>query len=92
MAGSTAPYIHLPFFYSDLFDLGYEAVGLLNSTFQVVEEWKEEFREGVLYYLHEERVAGVLLWNTWGQLDPARRLIAESGPYTSGTVIGRLPA
>ena len=27
MAGASKPYDHLPFFYSDLFDLGYEAVG-----------------------------------------------------------------
>jgi len=27
MAGQATPYTHLPFFYSDLFDLGYEAVG-----------------------------------------------------------------
>ena len=27
MAGANEPYDHLPFFYSDMFDLGYEAVG-----------------------------------------------------------------
>src|SRR5437016_2941362 len=27
MAGRATPYTHLPFFYSDLFELGYEAVG-----------------------------------------------------------------
>ena len=31
MAGAGAPYEHLPFFYSDLFDVGYEAVGELDS-------------------------------------------------------------
>ena len=31
MAGEPMPYHHLPFFYSDLFDLGYEAVGDINS-------------------------------------------------------------
>jgi 3-phenylpropionate/trans-cinnamate dioxygenase ferredoxin reductase component len=31
MAGSNEPYHHLPFFYSDLFDLGYEAVGEVDS-------------------------------------------------------------
>ena len=32
MAGAPDPYHHLPFFYSDLFDLGYEAVGELDPT------------------------------------------------------------
>ena len=31
MAGLARPYDYLPFFYSDLFDLGYEAVGDLDA-------------------------------------------------------------
>ncbi len=30
MAGDQSPYTHLPSFYSDLFDLGYEAVGAMD--------------------------------------------------------------
>jgi len=30
------------------------------------------------------RVRGVLLWNTWGQVDAARALIAEAGPFSDG--------
>jgi len=41
MAGMAAPYHHLPFFYSDLFDLGYEAVGELDSRLETVADWKE---------------------------------------------------
>jgi 3-phenylpropionate/trans-cinnamate dioxygenase ferredoxin reductase component len=81
MAGARRPYDHLPFFYSDLFDLGYEAVGEVSTRHQVVEDWKERFREGVIYYLGEGRVRGVLLWNTWGQVEAARALIAEAGPF-----------
>lgn len=91
MAGTPVPYTHLPFFYSDLFDLGYEAVGELDSRYEMVEEWKEEFKEGVVYYIHEQRVRGVLLWNTWGQVDHARSLIGEAGPFNAGNVKGRLP-
>lgn len=76
MAGEEEPYHHLPFFYSDLFELGYEAVGELDSRLEIVEDWKEEFREGVVYYLQNQRVRGVLLWNTWGQVENARALIA----------------
>ena len=76
MAGQASPYHHLPFFYSDLFDLGYEAVGELGSGMDLVEDWVEPFRQGVVYYLKEGRVRGVLLWNTWDQVDNARGLIA----------------
>ena len=91
MAGHGAPYTHLPFFYSDLFDLGYEAVGDLDARQETVVDWKEPFREGVIYYLKDGRVRGVLLWNTWGQVDHARALIAERGPFKPADLKGRLP-
>ncbi len=91
MAGAPEPYHHLPFFYSDLFELGYEAVGELDPRLETVSEWKQPFREGVIYYLKEGRVRGVLLWNTWGQVDAARALIAEPGPFTAQSLRGRLP-
>ena len=91
MAGAGRRYDHLPFFYSDLFDLGYEAVGDLSSRHQTVQDWKEKFREGVIYYLDGGRVRGVLLWNTWGQVDAARALIAEPGPFRPEHLAGRLP-
>src|SRR5690554_543378 len=79
MAGLNEPYHHLPFFYSDLFDLGYEAVGELNPHLETVTHWEEPYRQGVIYYLSHGEVRGVLLWNTWGKVDVARRLIAEPG-------------
>ena len=90
MTGIGVSYRHLPFFYSDLFDLGYEAIGELNAKHEIVEEWKEEFKEGVIYYLNASRVRGVLLWNTWGRVDEARRLIAEKGPFNAKT-LRRIP-
>ena len=90
MAGDDAPYDHLPFFYSDLFDLGYEAVGLLDSRLEPFADWAEPYRKGVVYYLSDGRVRGVLLWNVWGQVDAARALIAEPGPHGPGTLKGRI--
>jgi 3-phenylpropionate/trans-cinnamate dioxygenase ferredoxin reductase component len=92
MAGGSTAYHHLPFFYSDLFELGYEAVGELDSRSEMVQDWKEEFREGVVYYVNEGRVRGVLLWNTWGQVEAARALIAEKGPFSAQSLKARLPA
>jgi len=75
MAGAETPYDHLPFFYSDLFDLGYEAVGLVDSRLQAVEDWQEPYRKGVVTYVEDGRPRGVLLWNVWDKLDAARNLI-----------------
>ena len=77
MAGEPAPYEHIPFFYSDMFDLGYEAVGDVDARLEVVAEWEEPYRTGVLTYRGEGRVRGALLWNVWDQLDAARALIAD---------------
>ena len=77
MAGESTPYHHLPFFYSDLFDLGYEAVGDLDARLETVADWKEPYREGVIYYLQGARVRGVLLWNMWNQVEAARQLIGR---------------
>jgi 3-phenylpropionate/trans-cinnamate dioxygenase ferredoxin reductase subunit len=88
MAGGEIKYEHLPYFYSDLFDLGYEAIGEMDSRHETVTDWKEENKEGVIYYLSGERVRGVLLWNVWEQVPNARALIAAPGPYTKENVKG----
>jgi NADPH-dependent 2,4-dienoyl-CoA reductase/sulfur reductase-like enzyme len=91
MAGRSVRYDHLPSFYSDLFELGYEAVGEVDSRLEIVTDWKEPYREGVVYYLRDGRVRGVLLWNVWEQVDAARKLIAEPGPFRPERLKGRLP-
>jgi len=91
MAGANEAWTHLPFFYSDLFDLGYEAVGLLDARLDTYADWSVPFREGAVYYLDDGRVRGVLLWNLWGQTDHARALIAETRSHDSSTLRGRLP-
>src|ERR1700722_6350971 len=90
MAGIGKPYEHLPFFYSDLFELGYEAVGELDASGETFADWKKPNREGVVYYLKGGRVRGVLLWNVWGKVESARKLIAEPGPFRAKDLKGRI--
>jgi 3-phenylpropionate/trans-cinnamate dioxygenase ferredoxin reductase subunit len=92
MTGAAERYTHLPYFYSDLFDLGYEAVGETDSGLETLEDWQEPFHKGVVYYLREGRVRGVLLWNVWDQVPNARRIIAEPGPFRVEDLRGRLPS
>jgi 3-phenylpropionate/trans-cinnamate dioxygenase ferredoxin reductase subunit len=87
MAGAGEPYRHLPFFYSDLFDLGYEAVGEVDSRHETLVEWKEPNRAGVVAYLDEQqRPRGFLLWDVWGRVDAATELIRAGEPVTPETL------
>jgi NADPH-dependent 2,4-dienoyl-CoA reductase/sulfur reductase-like enzyme len=90
MAGRSVVYDHTPFFYSDFFDFGYEAIGDVDSRLEMVTDWKVPCREGVVYYRRDSRIRGVLLWNLWGQVDAARRLIDSSGSHTVASLTGRL--
>jgi len=81
MAGADTPYDHLPFFYSDLFDLGYEAVGETDARLGTIAEWATPNRQGVIAYLADDRrPRGFLLWDVWGKVDAATELIRAGQP------------
>src|SRR5512138_1709894 len=91
MASAHETYTHVPMFYSDLFDLGYEAVGEMSSKMKIVEDWQEKpFKKGVVYYMDEDRVRGVLLWNVWEKVEEARALMREQGPFKEKDLKGRI--
>jgi NADPH-dependent 2,4-dienoyl-CoA reductase/sulfur reductase-like enzyme len=92
MAGEEVRYRHLPYFYSDLFDAGYEAVGDLDPQFEIFADWSEPYKKGIVYYLKAGRVRGVLTWNIFGLMDKARLLIAEPGPIQPADLKNRLAA
>ncbi len=86
MAGADTPYDYLPFFYSDLFDLGYEAVGDVDSRLETVAEWAEPNRKGVVCYAQDGKPRGFLLWDVWDKVDAARDLIAAGDPVDRAAV------
>ncbi|MFX1572709.1 MAG: NAD(P)/FAD-dependent oxidoreductase [Promethearchaeota archaeon] len=90
MTGNQEAFDHLSLFYSDLFELGYEAVGELDPKLEIVEDWTSPSEEGVLYYLKEGKVQGVLLWNVWEKDDEAREIISEPGPFSPKDLKGRI--
>ena len=92
MTGEAVSFDHLSMFYSDLFDYGYEAVGDVSSDLEMVEDWREPYREGIVYYLRDGQVVGVLLWNVWEQVEAARALVKEKRLWQSAEVCGALPA
>jgi NADPH-dependent 2,4-dienoyl-CoA reductase/sulfur reductase-like enzyme len=90
MAGADEAYTHTPNFYSDLFELGYEAVGELNSKMQMVEDWELPNQKGSVYYLEDGRVRGVLMWGLRDKVADAVALMGEPGPFHIEDLAGRI--
>lgn len=90
MAGAEKEYDYMPYFFSDLFDFGYEAVGDVSSRLEVVVDWFEENRKGVLYYLKDNIVRGVMLCNVWEKVEEARELIREKKAVSAQLLKGRI--
>lgn len=95
MAGADEPYEHTPFFWSDLFDFGYEAVGETSTRLETVEDFVDDGHDtGVVYYLDGGRVRGALLWNVWDSVPLAQALIEETAHQPlddPASVRGRIP-
>ena len=89
MAGQPEPYTALSSVYSTLFEINYDAVGLLDPRQTIVYDWHEPFHQGTAYYLNEGRqVTGVLLWNLNHGLDVARQIILEGEPFQPQDLAG----
>jgi NAD(P)H-nitrite reductase large subunit len=80
MAGANTAYTHMPYFFSDLFDFGYEAVGLCSSKLETHADWQKENDTGIVYYLEDEHVVGAMMCNVWNTVDAARELIRNHEP------------
>ncbi|MBF0499731.1 MAG: NAD(P)/FAD-dependent oxidoreductase [Candidatus Riflebacteria bacterium] len=84
MAGASEPYTQLPFFFSDLFEFGYEAVGEIDPHLEIFADWQKENDTGVIYYLRSGKLRGALMCNVWDKVEKAKELIIqEAGPADS---------
>jgi NADPH-dependent 2,4-dienoyl-CoA reductase/sulfur reductase-like enzyme len=90
MAGAAEAFGHQSMFFSDLFEVGFEAVGSLSSRLETYVDMGADLSKGVVYYLRQNQVRGVLLWNTWERVDAARALIAAKETIWPADLKGRL--
>lgn len=90
MAGADEPFTYIPFFFSDLFEFGYEAVGDVDSRLTTFADWQEENKKGVIYYLERDRLRGAMMCNVWGQVDAARSLIQKAQPVSAENLRGAI--
>lgn len=88
MAGAKEHFTYLPYFYSDIFELGYEAIGEIDSTMETVEDWQDLNRIGAIYYLKEGKLKGAVLWGIWHQIDKIREMIASKKEFSRESLLG----
>lgn len=88
MAGASVTYDHTPLFWSDIGDLGYEAIGTLSTRLDTVVDPTDD--GVVVYYLDADRVRGVLLWNVWDRTDAAAEVLAGERPADPDDLRGRI--
>ncbi|HEY3412726.1 MAG TPA: FAD/NAD(P)-binding oxidoreductase [Armatimonadota bacterium] len=90
MAGADEPYDYMPFFFSDLFEFGYEAVGEVDSRLETFADWQDENVTGVIYYLRDGKVRGAMMCNVWEKVDAARNLIRAGETVAPGNLRGAI--
>jgi NADPH-dependent 2,4-dienoyl-CoA reductase/sulfur reductase-like enzyme len=90
MAGAHEPYTHMPYFFSDLFEFGYEAVGDVDSRLQTYADWQKENDTGVIYYLEDSKVRGMMMCNVWDKVDAAREMIRRGESVSAESLRGVL--
>lgn len=83
MAGAAESYDYLPFFYSDLFEFGYEAVGEVDARLEIVMDWQKENDTGIIYYTKSGIVRGAMMCNVWNKVEWARELIRKGECVTT---------
>jgi len=90
MAGANEPYDYMPFFFSDLFEFGYEAVGEVDASLETYADWQEKYRTGVIYFRAADVVRGVMLCNVREKVDAARVLIRKREKRTRESLRGAI--
>ena len=90
MAGAAEPYTHMPYFFSDLFEFGYEAVGEVDSRLNTFADWQKENDTGTIYYLEDDKVRGMMMCNVWDRVDAAREIIRRGESVSAESLRGAL--
>ena len=91
MTGAGKPYWHQSMFWSDMgSDIGFEAIGVIDSslpTFSVFAKQEDssqkpdqnsaDYSKGVVFYLKDDSIVGILMLNIYNNMHIARRIIND---------------
>lgn len=87
MAGNPQEYTLSPYFYSKLFDINYEGIGIADAKLDTWIDWQTPFQEGVIYYLEDNRLRGIVLWNKPKKLKLARALLSSGEEFADKSAL-----
>ena len=90
MADAREPFTYMPYFFSDLFEFGYEAVGEVDARLETFADWQKENDTGVIYYLKDGKVKGAMMCNVWEKVEAARTLIRKGETMTPEKLRGAI--
>lgn len=51
---------------------------------------KDDFRKGVIFYLRDEKIIGIVLWNVFNRINTARAVISEGKKYDDLNEVAKL--
>lgn len=87
MAGADEAYTHTPYLYSMISDLSWEAIGTLDPTLETLIDSRED--GSIVFYLDEDKLKGVLVWNVEVDLDDVREVL-DNPPANTEDLVGLL--
>lgn len=68
---------------------GYQGVGICSAELKTIGVWKsdvkESFERGVVFYMKEDAIVGIMMWNIPGKIDVAKRLVKQGKKYENKT-------
>jgi 3-phenylpropionate/trans-cinnamate dioxygenase ferredoxin reductase subunit len=80
MLGIATPYEHIPYFFSDQYDVGMEYSGYAADWDEVVFRGNPADGEFIAFWLKDGRLAAGMAVNTWDMADPIAALVAGQQP------------
>ena len=77
LLGDDAPYIRLPYFFTDQYDLGMEYVGHVAGDAELVVRGDLRFRVVTAFWIRDDTVVAGMHVNDWDAIEPIRRIVGS---------------
>lgn len=63
---------------------------VVKSDDKTIEPVEDDFGKGIIFYLRDDKVVGILLWNVFNRINIARKVIAENKKFDDLNEVAKL--